>query len=192
MRHVVRLHAPLRSIAVHRAAAAEQAPAPVVARLRALEQRATRERDEHTAALRALQAVGAAAGAARAEIGQALRELAQQAVELGLSIAREVVSDAIERGGLDPLPAVLACLEAAASEGPQIEIRLAPPDLERVMSRIAADPELRAHTHGCTFTADASLAHGEVRARSGLREIARDPREVFERIAVELRKAAHA
>jgi hypothetical protein len=189
-RCALRLHAALRRIAVHRLEP-RSAPAPEapLRRLHLLEERAARERREHEALLAAAQALGEAAVAVRAEAARALESLGRQAVELALAIARELVGNAVDRGDADPLPAVLRCLDAAAGHGP-VSVALAPADLERVMSRMAADPELRARAAACAFVADPALPAGHVRAQAGAAQLAHDPRELFARIAAELRQPA--
>src|SRR5262249_1800420 len=123
-----------------------------------------------------------------------LDQIAAQAVEIGLAVAREVVSACLEQGRFDPTPVVAPCLSEAvvgSGEG-DLTSRLHPEDLGPVLQRLADRPELEPALRRAQLVADAGVGRGAVRADTGAGRLSADPREVLERISAEVRREAGA
>lgn len=97
-------------------------------------------------------------------VNQRLDEVAGVAVELGLSIARELVGAALDQHFVDPTPTVARCLRDCVhgSGGADLVVRLNPDDLAAVKTNLAAEPELARAATEAQFVAD----EGVPRARS--------------------------
>lgn len=127
-------------------------------------------------------------------VGKRLDEVGSIAVELGLSIAREIVGAALDQGIVDPSPTVMRCLADCVhgSDRADLVVRLHPADLDPVQQRVASLPELREQAAAARFVADANVPRGGVRAETGAGRLRYDPREVLERICAEVRREAGA
>lgn len=127
-------------------------------------------------------------------VNQRLDEVAGVAVELGLSIARELVGAALDRHLLDPTPTVARCLRDCVhgTGGSDLVVRLNPDDLEAVEANVAAEPALARAAADVQLVADVSVPRGGVRAETGGGRLHYDPREVLERICEEVRREASA
>ena len=127
-------------------------------------------------------------------VNQRLDEVAGVAVELGLSIARELVGAALDQHFVDPTPTVARCLRDCVhgSGGADLVVRLNPDDLAAVKTNLAADPELARAATEAQFVADEGVPRGGVRAETGAGRLHYDPREVLERICEEVRREASA
>ncbi|HEB53944.1 MAG TPA: hypothetical protein ENI87_11885, partial [bacterium] len=121
-----------------------------------------------------------------------LDEVAGIAVELGLSIAREIVGAALDKGIVDPTPTVATCLRDCVhgSDGGDLVVRLHPEDLENVLNTLATMPELEGDIDRARFVADQSVPRGGVRAETGAGRLRYDPGEVLQRICDEVRREA--
>jgi hypothetical protein len=170
--------------------AAGVARSPRLARLLDVRERSERERQQHAALVQTLGAIGAALERLPRQVAESLRGVEAIAVELGLTVAREVVGSCLERGLVDPAPIVARCLRAAVAgvETATLVIALHPSDLPLVLNAVESDPELRSAASGCSFEPDPRLARGAVRVGSEAGRMLYDPREVLERIADEVRK----
>src|SRR5262245_42370209 len=70
-----------------------------------------RQRQAEAKSLQATaQAVQRALQQLQTTVAQRLEQVAATAVELGLAVAREIVGDVLDRGGVDPTPTVARCL----------------------------------------------------------------------------------
>lgn len=127
-------------------------------------------------------------------VNQRLDEVAGIAVELGLSIAREIVGAALDKGNVDPTPTVARCLADCVhgSNRDDLVIRLHPEDVANVQTRIAQMGELGEEAASARFVADASVTRGGVRAETGAGRLRYDPREVLERICAEVHREVSA
>ncbi len=127
-------------------------------------------------------------------VNQRLDEVAGVAVELGLSIARELVGAALDQHFVDPTPTVARCLRDCVhgSGGADLVVRLNPDDLAAVKTNLAAEPELARAATDAQFVADEGVPRGGVRAETGAGRLHYDPREVLERICEEVRREASA
>lgn len=124
------------------------------------------------------------------QVGSALDEVAAQAVELGLAVAREIVGAALDRGFVDPTATVARCLRDCVhgSSKADLVVRLHAEDLALVQDRLAALPELAEQVAAAKFVADASVPRGGVRAETGAGRLLYDPREALQRVADEVRR----
>ena len=127
-------------------------------------------------------------------VNERLDEVAGIAVELGLSIARELVGAALDQHLVDPTPTVARCLRDCVHGSSQqdLVVKLNPDDLANVKTRIAELPELAREAADAQFVADPSVPSGGVRAETGAGRLHYDPREVLERICDEVRREASA
>ncbi len=189
----IALEQPIRGVRVlSRSANADAATRGKVKWLVSLgEQKARRE-----AELKALQAVAQAVQRAmhqsQASVTQRTDELAALVVELGLSVAREIVGAALDRGDVDPMPTVVHCLRDCVhgSDDEDLVVKLHPDDLALVSERLRTMPDLADAVAKAKFVADATLGRGEVRASTDAGKLRYDPRETFERVAAAVRNAA--
>lgn len=119
-----------------------------------------------------------------------LDEIAGIAVELGLSIAREIVGNALDKGHVDPTSTVARCLRDCVhgSDRSDLVIRLHPADVDLVRQQLAAFPELQEEVAKARFVADATVARGAVRAETETGRLRYDPREALERVCAEVRR----
>ncbi|MFK7739090.1 MAG: FliH/SctL family protein [Planctomycetota bacterium] len=127
-------------------------------------------------------------------VNERLDAVSQVAVELGLSIARELVASALESGQVDPTDTVARCLRDCVhgSDRGDLTVRLNPEDLEQVEQRLVGMPELAEQIAEAKFVADATVPRGGVNAETGAGRLRYDPREVLERICNEVRREAGA
>lgn len=154
-----------------------------------------REKDREAA----VQAVRDLCAAARrtveslpAQVEARLEQVAGIAVELGLSIARELVGAALDKGLVDPTPTVARCLRDCVhgSSKADLVVRLHPQDLAPVRQRLEAHPELQEEVAQTRFVADAAVPRGGVRAETGAGRLLYDPTDVLTRICDEVRREA--
>lgn len=124
-------------------------------------------------------------------VNSRLDQVAQQVVELGIALAREIVGDALERGLVDPTATVLRCLRDCVhgADPKDLVVYLHPEDLAPVQDRIRRMPELQAEFGLARFLADPSLARGAVRAETGAGRLRYDPQQVFARLAEAVRSS---
>jgi len=127
-------------------------------------------------------------------VNERLDEFAGVAVELGLSIARELVGAALDQHLVDPTPTVARCLRDCVhgSSESDLVVKLNPDDLANVKTRIAELPELAREAADAQLVADPSVPSGGVRAETGAGRLHYDPREVLERICEEVRREVSA
>jgi flagellar biosynthesis/type III secretory pathway protein FliH len=128
-------------------------------------------------------------------VNQRLDEVAGVAVELGLSIARELVGAALDQHFVDPTPTVARCLrDCVHGSGGARELRLSREvGLDgREIVGVETDHEVRAAATEAQFVADEGVPRGGVRAETGAGRLHYDPREVLERICEEVRREASA
>lgn len=127
-------------------------------------------------------------------VNERLDEVAGIAVELGLSIARELVGAALDQHLVDPTPTVARCLRDCVHGSSQqdLVVKLNPDDLANVKTRIAELPELAREAGDAQLVADPSVPSGGVRAETGAGRLHYDLREVLERICDEVRREASA
>lgn len=121
-----------------------------------------------------------------------LDEIAGIAVELGLSIAREIVGKAIDDGNVDPTEVVTRCLRDCVhgSDRGDLVIRLNPDDLASVKTNLSHMPDLDEEVASARFVPDATIPSGGVRAETGAGRMLYNPREVLDRICEEVRREA--
>lgn len=185
----------LVGLRLHRRAGAGGAPAtPRARQLLDLEER-TRQLEADREQLRgALSTAQQQLQSLPQVVNQRLDEVAGVAVELGLSIARELVGAALDRHLVDPTPTVARCLRDCVhgSGGADLVVRLHPDDLAGVKTSLAAAPELARLAADAELVADGSVPRGGVRAETGAGRLHYDPREVLERICEEVRREASA
>lgn len=141
-------------------------------------------------ARRAVEACAAAIAARLSELRQQvevrLDEVAALVTDLGLAVAREIVADAIARGGIDPLPIVQRCLRDAVTHGDEAAITLHLTATDR--ERLAAAAELQQ----VRVVVDPALSPGTVRVQTSAGSLAYDPEEVLRRVSDELRRELSA
>ena len=127
-------------------------------------------------------------------VGARLDEVAAVAVELGLSIARELVGRALDEHFVDPTPAVIRCLRDSVrgADSADLVVKLNPHDLATVKTNLEHHPELAHRAGDAQFVADAGVPAGGVRAETGAGRLRYDPREVLDRICEEVRREASA
>jgi len=185
----------LVGLRLHRRAGADGAHAsPRARQLLDLEAR-NRQREADQQQLRELLATAQQQVQALPQVvGDRLDEVAGVAVELGLSIARELVGAALDQHLVDPTPTVARCLRDCVhgSGGGDLVVRLNPDDLAAVKTNIAASPELARVAADAQLVADESVPRGGVRAETGAGRLHYDPREVLERVCEEVRREASA
>ncbi|CAN0490436.1 unnamed protein product, partial [Discosporangium mesarthrocarpum] len=128
------------------------------------------------------------------EVNGRLDEIAGIAVELGLSIAKEIVGASLEQGRVDPTATVARCLADCVhgSDRGDLVVRLHPEDVAAVQTNLQNMPELANELDAATIVADATIARGGVRAETGAGRLHYDPREVLTRICDEVRREASA
>ena len=180
----IRLHARRQSGGVP-----EAGPA---ARLLDLKEREAQRLQATKAVLELARLMARTVDAVPQQVGQRLDEVAGIAVELGLSLAREIVGSALERGLADPTPTVVRCLRDCVhgSSKADLVVRLHPLDLEGVQQQLAGMSELQDEVGSARFVADKSVPRGGVRAETGAGRLLYDPSEVLERISAEVRREA--
>ncbi|MBL8754720.1 MAG: hypothetical protein JNK15_15555 [Planctomycetes bacterium] len=127
-----------------------------------------------------------------AEVQQRLDQVAALAVELGLTLAREIVGAALDQGRVDPTDTVVRVLRDCVhgSDRTDLVVKLHPQDLGPVQQSLQARPEVQEEVAQARFVADPTVPRGGVRAETGAGRLRYDPREVFERIAAEVRREA--
>jgi flagellar biosynthesis/type III secretory pathway protein FliH len=134
------------------------------------------------------RALGAVPGLVRGN----LQQVAALATEVGLTLARDVVADAADRGLVDPTEAVLRCLSQAtrADDTEPLSISLHPDDLAVVAGALAHHEAVRARTARAHFVPDAAVPRGSARVHTGAGKLAYDPREVLARMTAAVRAQA--
>jgi flagellar biosynthesis/type III secretory pathway protein FliH len=159
-----------------------------------LGERARRDAAEHAALLALCETVSQTLSTLPQTVHTRLDQVAAQAVEIGLAVAREVVGACLEQGRFDPAPVVAHCLAEAVlgSSDAELTIRLHPEDLGPVLQRLANRPELEPVLSRTKLVADPGVGRGAVRAETGSGRLSSDPREVLERISAEVRREASA
>ena len=190
---VIALEQPIRGVRVlSRSANADAATRGKVKWLVSLGEQKTRREAELKALQATAHAVQRAMQQSQVSVTQRVDELAALVVELGLSVAREIVGAALDRGDCDPTPTVVHCLRDCVhgSDEDDLVVKLHPDDLALVSERLRAMPDLADAVAKSKFVADATLGRGEVRASTDAGKLRYDPRETFERVASAVRNAA--
>ena len=148
-----------------------------------------------------LDAMRAALGEARRQlqalpvaVNARLDEVAAVAVELGLSVARELVGKALDEHFVDPTPTVVRCLRDSVqgTNAPDLVVKMNPADVATVKTRLAQEPDLAQEAAEVALVADPKVPPGGVRAETDAGGLRYDPREVLERICDEIRREAMA
>lgn len=189
----IALEQPIRGVRVlSRSANADAATRGKVKWLVSLGEQKARREAELKALQATAQAVQRAMQQSQASVTQRVDELAALVVELGLSVAREIVGAALDRGDVDPMPTVVHCLRDCVhgSDDEDLVVKLHPDDLALVSERLRTMPDLADAVAKAKFVADATLGRGEVRASTDAGKLRYDPRETFERVAAAVRNAA--
>lgn len=189
----IALEQPIRGVRVlSRSANADAATRGKVKWLVSLGEQKARREAELKALQATAQAVQRAMQQSQASVTQRVDELAALVVELGLSVAREIVGAALDRGDVDPTPTVVHCLRDCVhgSDDEDLVVKLHPDDLALVSERLRTMPDLADAVAKAKFVADATLGRGEVRASTDAGKLRYDPRETFERVAAAVRNAA--
>jgi flagellar biosynthesis/type III secretory pathway protein FliH len=139
-------------------------------------------------------AVVKALGELPATVNARIDEIAGIAVELGLTVARELVGNALEKGHYDPTPTVVRCLRDCVhgSRVDDLVLRLHTDDLRIVRDRLAAMPELADEVERTKFVADPRVPRGAVRAETETGRLKYDPREALDRVCEEIRREVSA
>lgn len=189
----IELAEPLRSVRLRRANASDDGKGNATTQwlVRLGEARARRE-----AETKSLQSVAVAVQRTlqtlNGVVGTRIDQIAETVVELGLTVAREIVGEALDSGRVDPTATVVHCMRDCVhgTDGADLVVYLHPDDLAPVMSRLAAMPELRRELANSRLQPDPALLRGAVRAETGAGRLRYDPREVFERVAQAVRSAA--
>lgn len=153
---------------------------------------AQRRREAEQKALQATaQAVQKTLLSLQSSVNGRLDLVAQQVVELGLALAREIVGDALDRGLVDPTPTVVRCLRDCVhgADPKDLIVYLHPDDLAPVQDRIRRMPAVQLEFGLARFVADPSLARGAVRAETGAGRLRYDPQQVFARLADAVRSS---
>ena len=144
----------------------------------------------HEALTCCLSAVRSALENLPVQVAETLEKVTSAAVEIGLTVAREMIGEALDRGLVDPTPIVRRCLDDAVVglTDARIMVHLHPEDLSLVISQLDKDPATNADAAQCDFTPDPTLARGAVRVDTAAGRLVYDQREVLERIAGEMRR----
>ena len=153
---------------------------------------AQRRREAEQKALQATaQAVQKTLLSLQSSVNGRLDLVAQQVVELGLALAREIVGDALDRGLVDPTPTVVRCLRDCVhgADPKDLIVYLHPDDLAPVQDRIRRMPAVQLEFGLARFVADPALARGAVRAETGAGRLRYDPQQVFARLADAVRSS---
>jgi len=172
---------PLRAIRalVEAPAGAQAEPVRRLLELRdvAIEQQQAREATQACA-----EALRQQLASVRSTVAARLDQVAGAVTELALAVAAEVVGDALERRGVDPLPMVRRCLAACVTSGERIgfSVRVSPKDRELLASL--------AELQDVVLVADPEFARGRVRVDTAAGSVEYDPLEVLRRMSDELRR----
>lgn len=123
-----------------------------------------------------------------------LTAITSLATELGLSLAREIVGEALDKGIVDPTPTVLRTLQSMvlSAEDAGIKIAISADDFSLVVARLQEQPEFRAYAEQVEFTLDPGLARGSVRIETGSGRLQYEPQEVLAKLCDEVRRGASA
>lgn len=186
------MHAPLVGFRVHSRRQPATAAGARAQQLLDLKEREVRREAAVTALRDLAQAARKVVDGIPAQVGQRLDEVAALAVELGLTLANELVGDALAKGLVDPTPTVVRCLRDCVhgSSRSDLVVRLHPDDLAAVQTALQDHPEVREEVAAARFVADATIPRGGVRAETQAGRLHFDPREVLVRIADEVRREA--
>lgn len=194
-RFAVHLQQPLRGIRLH---SVPNDPAKVPQRVRwlldlhAQVENERQAREARRAVLeRALAGIETALSEVPGVVRAKLEEVAGIATELGLALAREVVSEIVDRDLGDTASTILRCLEETVP-GASARIYVAPDDLAAVTASFAEFPELDERIAAANFFTDPALGHGCVRIESDVACTTYDPRQAIENICAEVVKAVGA
>ena len=191
----VPLGEPLRKVRIHMKRDAERdGPSPKLIWLLNLLRHQEQQDAQHEAILSAIQSIQRALAELPNQVSQKLEEVSALAIELGLTIGREILGKAVDLGHFDPSEIVRRCLATLvdASERSALAVAMHPMDLSLVMNALESEADLRASAAECTFHVDESLQRGSVRIATAAGALLYDPREVYERIAHEIRRGASA
>jgi flagellar biosynthesis/type III secretory pathway protein FliH len=184
---------PIRALRLHARRDGGGVPcAPRVQQLLDLKQRETQRAAAVQAVLDLVRDARAAVATIPEQVTRHADEVARLAVELGLSIARELVGDALQRGLVDPTPTVLRCLRDCVhgSDRGDLVVRLHPHDLAVVQTALQSAAGLQDEVAAARFVADPTVPRGGVRAETGAGRLRYDPRDVLERMCDEVRREA--
>ena len=183
------MHQPLRGIKIHRAPEVAHQPSPRAVWLMSLREAQVRETRRQAELSATLDGLREQAARLPAVVDHKLGAVAALATEIGLTVAREVVGQAVQQGVIDPAPAVRRCLEEASVglTGTKLEIRLHPEDLSLVMTELEGDPLLRDKVECATFVPDPGLSRAAVRIDTESGRLKYECGEVLDRISQEVR-----
>ena len=181
-----------QSVRIHDAAAAGDPSHPgheAVVHLQELQRREA-ERQARGRALDALSAtIDNRIAELRTQLDGNLDHVAAVVVELGLTVAREVVGSALDRGLVDIVPTVRRCLDAAvvgtkSNGGPSVSLQMHPEDLQVWASDAGLSrPDVQVDV-------GTNLQRGEVVISTGAGALHYEPMEVLERVSEAVRAEA--
>lgn len=148
----------------------------------------------HEELMRCLGEIREALGQVPQRVQDNLEQIAALTTEIGLTVAGEVVGEALARGLVDPTPIVKRCLDGAVVglTDPQVEVALNPEDLPLVVDELDNDAELQGRIPSVTFAPNPGLPRGAVQVQTAAGRSTYQPAEVLERIATELRQEMQA
>ncbi|MCR9246670.1 MAG: flagellar assembly protein FliH [bacterium] len=147
------------------------------------------------AALQALAvATSDALEAVPATVSGRIDEISGIAIEIGLSVAREIVGSALDQGAVDVTPTVARCLRDCVhgSGSGELTICLHPEDLRVAQDQLADHEDLRPQLAAARFVADPRAGRGSVRVETEAGRLKYDPRDVLQRISDEVRREVRA
>lgn len=190
-RLVITVTRPIAGLRVYRVPTAQEKRDPRAAWLLGLREAQVREAERHAELLRCLDALQQHAGQIPEAVQRNLDQVISMATEIGLAVAREVVGEAVERGAVDPLPAVRRCVEesVAGLSGGKIDVRLHPEDLSIVVDEIQQEPSLRSKAGSIEFVPDPGLQRGSVHIDSPSGTLRYECAEVLDRISRDVRQS---
>jgi len=118
--------------------------------------------------------------------------LSGYAVELGISLASQILGAELEAGRYNPAPVVQECLHAAVQKpgAGTITVLLNPGDLSLVLSTLEESSSLEAKRPEVHFDVDPDLPRGACRVETRVGHVVSDPLLAFEEAAQRIREEA--
>lgn len=127
------------------------------------------------------------------QVDQALQQVADLSVELGLAVAREVVGRAAEQGLVDLIPVVKDCLSriVVAPSDSEVLLKLHPQDQPGIVEHLGERAERAEAVVPVRIVPDPSVERGEVVVETGVGRLSKAPLEVLDRLTETLRQELH-